>query len=350
MVQFADGPRKVLSSGYCLDDNARALLVAVAALGIDRGDGDAAFVCRESMRFVVGSQKSDGSFHNVMDESGAFIDDEGSADSIGRAVWACGIAARSAPDPAVRIAARNALEKAVPRLERMEELKPKTYAVLGLSAAVGAPGASPVPPVADALGEPFVESLTRLARSLNDEFSAAATDDWPWWEPILSWGNARPPEALLRAAIALDEPSFARSGRRALEFLASVTQPDEMLVPIGNRGWYSRAGARAIYDQQPIEACGMVDAWLAAESLTGDAVYRARAIEAFEWFFGRNTGSAMIAQASIGGCRDGLQSDSVNANMGAESTLSYLQAHLSIAHACAGETRLRPAQKKDGLV
>jgi len=347
MVQFADGAKKDLASGYCLDDNARAALAALAALALDPGAADAAYVCRESLKFVLEAQSSDGGFHNLMDESGVFIDDEGSPDSIGRAVWACGVAARSAPNPGSRAAARAALVKALPRIDRLEGFRPKAYAMLGLAAATGPPGASPIRLDGNPFRAPFVDALVRAARRLHDEFQAAADEDWPWWEPILSWGNARLPEALLRASAALEDPALARSGMRALNFLASITQPDEMFVPIGNQGWYERGGERAIYDQQPIEACGMVDAWLAAESLSGDPAYRERAVAAFEWFFGRNTDGAVIAQADIGGCRDGLNRDAVNANMGAESTLSYLQAHLSIAHASASEAPPPPQQKKD---
>jgi hypothetical protein len=104
-------------------------------------------------------------------------------------------------------------------------------------------------------------------------------------------------------------------------------------MPIGNDGWYPRGGRRAKYDQQPIEACAMVDVWLAASRLTGDASYLERARIAFEWFNGLNTERIAVGVAETGACYDGLQRGRVNRNQGAESTLSYLQARFAISAA-----------------
>ena len=89
--------------------------------------------------------------------------------------------------------------------------------------------------------------------------------------------EALPPgelQRLLRAALVVPDQRFAETGLRALSFLAAVTQPEGVFLPIGNRGWYARGAARALYDQQPIEACAMVDAWLAAHELTREERYR----------------------------------------------------------------------------
>jgi hypothetical protein len=176
-------------------------------------------------------------------------------------------------------------------------------------------------------------TLEVLGRLLLDEFNAAATDDWPWWEPTLVWGNGRLPEAMLRAATALDDKAFGACGIRSLQFLGDVTHERNVFVPIGNDGWYPHGGTRARHDQQPIEACAMVDAWLAAEQYSGDARYRVRALEAFAWFVGANTERLIVADPQTGGCHDGIGVGRRNRNMGAESTLSYLAAHTAIARA-----------------
>jgi len=162
---------------------------------------------------------------------------------------------------------------------------------------------------------------------------ANSTSDWPWWSDSLTWGNARLPESLVRSAIATGDKKFEKAGLTALEFLASVTQADDMFVPIGNDGWYRRNGKRPLYDQQPIEACGMVDLWHAASKLTGNATYIDRARTAYQWFHGNNTEKLPVANAETGGCCDGLLRGELNKNQGAESTLSYVHATLVISAA-----------------
>lgn len=337
MVQFAEGAVKDLDSGYCLDDNARALIVAVAALRVNPTDAEADAIGRAALRFVARSQRPDGSFHNLMNRHGKFTDEVGSEDSIGRAIWACSLTARCAPDDSYRATARDILLKALPAADELTEIKPRAYVILGLSAAIGGDGAAPIAPwvatVPRMIHQEAEGRLVAMCAGLTDDLQQAQTPDWPWWEPELSWGNGRLPEALMRGALATHERRFADAGLRSLRFLTSITQPDGIFVPIGNRGWYRRGGPRPIYDQQPIEACCMVDAWLAAWALTRDERYREKAVEAFAWFAGDNTDDLMIAEPAIGGCHDGLAPGAVNPNMGAESTLSYLHAHLSIAQA-----------------
>ncbi|HXM17558.1 MAG TPA: hypothetical protein VN934_01965 [Candidatus Tumulicola sp.] len=319
MVQFARGAVRDLTSGYCLDDNARALIVATLALALKQDDQDAAAIGRAALRFVETSQRADGAFHNLMDEHGDFTDEIGSPDSIGRAAWACGVTMSLCPRGIWREAVTLVLERSLPHLRDLEGIRPRGYALLGLCHA-----AKSLPQVRPQVDE--------LALDLASAFEANASDEWPWWEPELTWGNGRLPEAMLRAFEVTGEQRYRDIGMRSLNFLASVTQPQDTFLPIGNDGWYVRGKRRPLYDQQPIEACGMVDAWLAAAKVTADSGYRDRALRTFEWFFGNNSDGLMVAHPQTGGCCDGLKHGSLNQNMGAESTLSYLHAHLSIAH------------------
>lgn len=335
IVQFAKHAQPDLAHGYCLDDNCRALLAAVVALGLDPEHADARTVGEAGLRFVLAAQRSDGLFHNLMDADGRFCDPVGSPESMGRTVWACGVAARCAPDPAWRELSLAVLSESLRSLGSLGFVRSRAYAVLGLAAVVAPERAAPIPPVGLAvqgpLGRDLRDALGALCAGLLSEFDRAATDDWAWWEPELTYANARLPEALLRGAAALDDQRLAAAGLRALTFLESVTQSGDTFVPIGNDGWYRRGGHRAVYDQQPIEACAMVDMWLAAQRLTGDKTYRDKALVAFEWFLGRNTEGLVVARPEFGGCRDGLKQGRLNENMGAESTLSYLHAHSALA-------------------
>jgi hypothetical protein len=155
---------------------------------------------------------------------------------------------------------------------------------------------------------------------------------------MMTYENARLPEALLRIGAALAEPALVDLGLRTLGFYESLVIEDRMFVPIGNAGWYPRNGHRAKYAQQPIEAAGMVDAALAAHAITGENRYRRLAELALEWYYGRNTRDAVMA--SGGGCFDGLDELGVNHNMGAESTLAYLSSSLALAQPVAEVLRI----------
>jgi hypothetical protein len=333
MVQFAKGERVHLEHGYCLDDNARAFLAAILGLHLEPGLEDAAFVAEASLGFCERCRRADGRFHNLMDEQGAFTDEVGSQESLARTLWACGVGARSAPLQSWRDRSRTLFIQGLERIGDLTEPRPKAYAILGLTAALAPNRASPVPPL-ESLPDPLLAEVKRclvtLCAQLKEMYEGNAQPGWEWWEPTLTWGNARLPEAMLRGAAALSDGSLEHTGMRALHFLASITQPQDTFVPVGNAGWHERGGERAMHDQQPIEACGMVDAWLAAAKLTGRAEYVGKALEVFGWFFGANT-ERIIMVKDGGGCCDGLGPGNSNVNMGAESTLSYLQAHAALA-------------------
>lgn len=333
MVQFALQDRIHLEHGYCLDDNARAFLAALLSLQLKPDLEGARYVGDAALELVERCRREDGRFHNLMAEDGSFLDEVGSQESLGRTIWACGIGARCAPIPDWRERASHILAGTLAHLGDLTELRPKAYAILGLAAALRPEHASPAPAIAPLepnLEAPIRDSLVSLAQDLLRRYERAAEPGWEWWERTLTWGNARLPEALLRAAAALESPELLAGGLRSLEFLAGVTQMNDIFIPIGNEGWYERDKPRAVHDQQPIEACGMVDVWIAAAKATGQMRYATRALEAFGWFFGQNT-ERIVMVTETGGCQDGLESGSFNANLGAESTLSYLHAHAAMA-------------------
>ena len=210
--------------------------------------------------------------------------------------------------------------------------------MLGL-AAITNPGVAPCSPADesgdghDAVRQWARETLYVTAAAMQFEFDRNARPGWTWWENELTYDNGRLPEAMLRAAVALDEPRFGDAGLAALEFLGSVTLPDSIFVPIGAPHWYACGGARRFYDQQPLEAAAMLDAYLAAAQFTGDARFYERAEVVYGWYHGRNTLGIPLADPETGACHDALVRTGLNPNMGAESTLAYLQASLFLASA-----------------
>lgn len=337
IVQFSNGESPDLRSGTCLDDNARAWLAAIQAIARSDAPAFTREIGDRALAFVVAAQRDDGWFHNMADIDGNHLDVVGSEDSIGRTIWAAGTAARCSTVPEWRDAAIGLLERTLPIIEELRVIHARAYALLGMSAALVPESAWPLAPAAPPLPSPLRGRLKdvflRVAASMLAVHRANASADWPWWSDMLTWGNARLPESLVRSAIATGDKKLETVGMSAFEFLASVTQPDGMFVPIGNDGWYRRGGRRPIYDQQPIEACGMIDLYHAAYKLTGQAEYLDRARTAYEWFLGNNTEGLAVANAETGGCCDGLLRGELNKNQGAESTLSYIHSTLMIAAA-----------------
>jgi hypothetical protein len=333
IIQFTKGRMFDLDSGFCLDDNARALLVAVAYLREGQPDPVAQRMGDVCIEFFADASRDAPCYHNVMDRDGKFVDECASPESVGRLIWALGVTATCAADDRWRASSWQQLAKISHAVGALTSTRAMAYAMLGLAAIVDPDVASPIVPVLDRSGNAEVrvwarETLYAMAASMRFEFLRSAQSGWMWWEPELTYDNARLPEAMLRAACALREPSFGETGVASMRFLSEVTQPSGMFVPVGAPGWYRKGGERPIYDQQPLEAAAMVDMFLAAERWENDPSYRNDARVAFEWFTGNNVGGLALADEDVGSCFDGLTPNGLNQNMGAESTLAYLQAAL----------------------
>jgi hypothetical protein len=300
-------------TGYCTDDVARGFMVALMRLRVAPRDDLARRLAGTYLAFLEQAQLPDGRFNNFMSYQRAWLDDVGTQDSCGRAMWALGFGARYAPADAWRRVCRSLLDAALSSIDWFEYLRPRAYALLGLAHAY------------PTLHEPrYTTAFRHLADALATAYDQHHRDDWSWFEETMTYDNARLPEALLRAGQAFSEARYGDRGLISLAFYEQVTIRDGIFVPIGNEGWYPRGGARAIYSQQPLEAYAMVDAELAAFDATGDAGHVAHAQTALAWYYGKNTRGAVMAHG--GGCFDGIDENDVNRNMGAESTLALLAA------------------------
>jgi hypothetical protein len=315
--------------GYCTDDVARGFIVACGAAGHTRLRTDAVRLGRTYLSFLHDAQLPDGRFHNFMSYDRRWLDEIGTEDSIGRAVWSLGVGVRHAPRSAWRELCNEMLERAVPIVPELRYLRALSYAALGLSEAHKVPG-SPRTALASVLRE--------IGKRLTAAHAASRGEGWEWFEPAMTYDNARLPEALMRIGGALEDNELVELGVRTLDFYESVVIEDGVFVPIGNAGWYRRGGHRARYGQQPLEAASMVDAALVAHALTGQDRYRRLAELSLEWFYGRNTRN--VVMASGGGSYDGLDELGVNRNMGAESTLAHLSSALALAQSGAEILRI----------
>jgi len=315
-------------TGYCVDDVARAFIVALRMMAADGMQWPLRTLALRSLSFLLHAQREDGRFHNFMGYDRRWLDDVGSEDAFGRAVWALGWGLAASPERGWRRLCADMLRRALPHIEGVKHLRPLAYAALGLVQTAS-------------LRLPDAESeLQRLLTFVMDRLLAARSrydSQWRWFETTMTYDNARLPEALIRVGATLKNQRAIEVGLDTLAFLESVTMEGGVFVPVGNEGWYTRDGHRAVYAQQPIEAAAMVEAELAAYEVTGLEQYQQRAGVAYDWFFGHNTNGAVMVQG--GGCRDGLEKDYVNRNMGAESTLSYLMAAIAMATQTVAEQR-----------
>ncbi len=321
------------SHGYCIDDNARGLIAGLLYARLF-GHDDNTVPLHRYLGFVAYALNPDtGTFRNFMGYDRRWLEDEGSHDSQGRNVWALGLTVRLGPTQALRSLARELYERAVEGLALQDHLRSFAFALQGMDAFLQA-----VPDHGQTL-----EARVKYAELLYQKLQERRGDDWPWWEDLVTYDNAKLPHALLLAGPALYRDDMTAAGLETLRWLLDVqtTGGDGgrcHLSIIGNDGWLPRGGERAPFDQQPLEAYALVDACLCAARV--DTEHRERwegdARMCLDWFRGRNDLSAPLADPATGGCRDGLQPSRTNQNQGAESTLAYLLAVL-LMHGYARE-------------
>ena len=315
--------------GYCTDDVARAFIVAVAASAHAGQRADALALGHTYLAFLHDAQMADGRFHNFMSYARTWLDDVGTPDSNGRAIWALGYGMRHAPRDSWRQICRALVERSLPHVLSFAFPRSRAYAAIGLVHAFEALGRR----------DPVIEATLRsIGSGLVASHAAERAADWDWFEGAMTYDNARLSEALIRIGTVLDNRNFLIVGLETFAFYESVTIENGCYVPIGNAGWYVRGGRRARYAQQPLEAASLVDAALAAGAATGDQRYQRLAECGLEWFYGRNSRDAVMAHG--GGCFDGLEELGVNRNMGAESTLAYLASAFALAQPVADGLRI----------
>ena len=305
--------------GYTTDDNARALVAAIKYYEV-YGDQEAIKLADIYLSFLLHMQMLNGKFHNLLAYDRDFLDDVGSEDCMGRALWACGYAVHADISEDIKLTSKEIFDKGLRWASNFKSLRAKALTILGLHYYQRAfPKDSNLP----------LNTLT-LADTLLDNYQRESSHDWRWFESCLTYVNARLPQALFMAYDSTKNERYLHVAKESFDFLVKVQTTDDKFVPIGNDGWYKRGGERALYDQQPIEASCMVEAALTAFRLTGDGKYRKAACLSFDWFLGRNLKGVEVYNPATGGCYDGITPQGLNLNQGAEATISYLLSRLKM--------------------
>ena len=310
--------------GYSTDDNARALIVAtlLEESGAESGTRTQDLAARYLAFLWLAFEPVTKRFHNCLSYGRHWQEPEGSEDSHGRALWGLGTVLGRTRDAGFRGAAGRLFEMAVPSAVQFKSPRACAFALLGLQEyLVAFPGDRAALNAADS-----------LANRLLNAYQANRTPEWHWFENELSYSNARLPQALIRAGSRNANDAMLSAGLESLLWLASVQRCDTKghFLPIGSHGFYSKQTEKARFDQQPVEACAAVSAFLEAYRATGKGRWRKEAWTAFNWFLGDNDLQIALYDPATGGCRDGLHPDRANENQGAESTLSFLMALLEM--------------------
>lgn len=308
--------------GYTTDDNARALLVS--ALLEEVGEKRAAELGTRYLAFLwYAFNPETKGFRNFMDYQRKWLEENGSDDSHGRALWALGTVLSRSNAPALHDMAGRIFEQSLLSILKTTSPRAWSFALIGiheyLKRFAGDRRAGQV--------------REELAGRLLNLYQVSRRKDWLWFENILSYCNAALPHALLLCGDAIPNPDMTAVGFESLRWLTELQRAEGdpgHFVPVGSNGFYPQGGERARFDQQPVEAQAAVSACLEAYRITGDKYWRREARRAFEWFLGRNDLNLPLYDPTTGGCRDGLHSDRPNENQGAESTLAFLQALLEL--------------------
>ncbi|HEY5256389.1 MAG TPA: glycosyltransferase family 4 protein [Acidobacteriaceae bacterium] len=310
--------------GYTTDDNARALIVATLLNGSPRSYVHPhAALSRRYLAFLwFAFQEKTGRFRNFLSYDRRWQEEVGTEDSHGRALWALGTIFSHSEDTGLRGATGRLFEAAVPAAITFTSPRAWAFSILGMQAYLDCfPGDRVIQGTRNA-----------LANRLLDIYERAHTETWRWFERSLSYSNARLSQALLVAGWRGENERMIEVGLQSLQWLVAEQHRgnDKIFVPIGSQGFFAEGGEKARFDQQPIEACASISAYLQAYRLTTDTFWLEEAWCAFRWFLGENDLQVPLYDPTTGGCRDGLHPDRVNENQGAESTLSFLMALLEM--------------------
>ncbi len=309
------------SHGYCVDDNARALVAAGMYHSLFQ-DGGVVPLLQTYLSFLHHSfNPENGRFRNFMSYDRRWLEQGGSEDSHGRSLWGLGAAVKRAPNDAIRNMAAGLFSDGLGVVEGFTSPRAWAFAIIGLHDYLEVYGG-------DADARRVRAALTQRLFAL---FENNASAGWPWCEDTVTYANAKLPQALLLGGQWIPSPEIFAAGIESLEWLLErQSAPAGHLSIIGNRAWHTRDGLSSTFDQQPIEAMCLVEACAQAFRATGEERWLRQARRCLNWFLGDNDLNAPVYRFDTGGCCDGLEATGVNENQGAESTLSWLIALLTL--------------------
>jgi glycosyltransferase involved in cell wall biosynthesis len=319
IIQHAKFGVPNLKEGYCLDDNARALLMTLMAYQ-QKKDPIALELLPIYLSYIHYMQNMDGTFRNLLSFKREYLDEVGSEDSFGRAIWALGYLLGNSPNDAYYQTGRMIFFEAVPNFEKLRSIRGIANTIIGISYYLRT----------NKSDDSMIEILHKMTYKIIDLYDAEKEEDWNWFEPILSYDNGILPLALLLAVEFIKDEKILKTAFDSMEFLVNTTLKDGYLHLIGNEEWYRKGAEMSLYAQQPVDTMAMVLMFYQAFMVTGDKNYLDKMFNSFMWFLGENDIRMNLYDFETEGCCDGIERYGVNRNQGAESTLAYLISHLRV--------------------
>lgn len=307
--------------GYCLDDNARALLLTTLLQKKLGNNNQINQLFSIYFSFVDHAYDPEVKrFRNFMAYNRTWLENIGSEDSQGRTIWALGCVMASTHNSNTLGYTQDLFQNSLEIIPELKHPRAISYALLGVTEYLSV----------YTHNTEVRNILEYETKRLFDFFAKNIENpEWPWFDNLVTYGNNRIAEALIHAGFILKNEEIENAGLMLLDWLIENQFENKIFVPIGNDGWLTPNG-KAQFDQQPLEAYGMIDACLLANNITGNPKYKDFAMKAFDWFLGDNLLGISIYDFSTGGCRDGLNPNETNKNQGAESTISFLASLLKV--------------------
>ena len=337
IFQHASFTVRNFAEGYCTDDNARALVLALMLkrLGHDSPQlGAKAATYAAFLNHAFDRQR--GRFRNFMSFDRRWLEEVGSEDCQGHALWALGLCVSQAGQGSFQMLAAQLFEQALPVAAEFSSPRAWAFTLIGIDEYLRRFSG-------DRRTNQIRESLTA---KLMQRYADASTDEWHWFEEVVSYANAKLPHAMILNGRCLNNAAMLELGLKTLRWLRNVQMSNAgSFRPVGSNGFFPRGKECAIFDQQPIEAQATISACIEAYHATGEMFWVAEARRAFEWFLGRNDLGLALYDPTTGGCRDGLHMDRLSQNQGAESTLAFL---LSLAEMQALQNLLTSFKEPSG--
>ncbi len=323
IIQFSIINQPDIRTGYTLDDNARALVAICMHFEQSKDEQCIPFILTY-LNFIKSCQQRQGEFLNYVDSDNQFTDQNQTVnldDSNGRAIWALGFVISLTgllPDEIV-LSAEIVLKRALVNFGKVHSTRAMAFAIKGLYYSRN--------------GKRFgnnTELVIILANRIVQMYKHESNQKWEWFEGYLTYANSVLPESLLYAWLMTGDQQYKDIAKSSLNFLLSLTFNEHGIAVISNRSWMKRGEQTSQFGEQPIDAAYTIMTLGLFYDVYLDENYRMKMETAFNWFLGNNRLHQIVYNPCTGGCYDGMEETHVNLNQGAESTISYLMARLTL--------------------
>lgn len=323
MIQFSQINQPDLETGYTLDDNARALVALCMHYERTQDKVDLPYL-ETYLSFIEYCWKEEGYFLNYVDKHGNFTAQNWETnleDANGRALWSLGfiVSKASLLPPLMLVRAKLLFEKATSYWNTIYSTRAMAFAIKGIHYYLQS-----------VQSLQHLSLLETLANRLKRMYMHEAEINWTWFESYLTYGNSVLPDAMLCAFLQTGNTSYQSIAKESFDFLLAQTFKDQQIKVISNQQWLMKGGQAAPYGEQPIDVAYTVLALARFKEIYPQEGYDTKMQTAFSWFLGNNHLQQIIYNPCTGGCYDGLEEFQINLNQGAESTVSYLMARLSM--------------------